>query len=195
MKTFRNAARLAATFLSMALPLQAALAAPVTYTLDPSHTQVWWETRHFGTSTQRGRFDSVVGSIVLDRDTGRGDVSISIATGSVSSGVPTLDGMLRGRNFLSADTWPTAYFVASSVRFDGGRIAALRGEFTLRGVSRPLELRSERFGCRQEPQLQREVCGGDFEGEILRSEFGSTFGLPFVGDKVRLRIAVEGVRQ
>jgi polyisoprenoid-binding protein YceI len=43
--------------------------------------------------------------------------------------------------------------------------------------------------------LKREVCGGDFVAEILRSDYGSTFGLPFVGDKVRLLISVEGIRQ
>jgi polyisoprenoid-binding protein YceI len=43
--------------------------------------------------------------------------------------------------------------------------------------------------------LRREVCGGDFEAELLRSDFGSTFGLPFVGNKVRLLISVEGIRE
>ena len=43
--------------------------------------------------------------------------------------------------------------------------------------------------------IKREVCGGDFDAEILRSDFGSTFGLPFVGDKVHLMISVEGIRQ
>ena len=32
-------------------------AQPVAYAVDPAHTQVHWEVRHFGTSTQRGRFD------------------------------------------------------------------------------------------------------------------------------------------
>jgi len=177
-----------------ALAAGAALAEPVTYAIDAGHTRVWWETRHFGTSTQRGRFDSVEGHIMIDRAAGSGEVSISIATGSVSSGVPALDAVLRGASFLASQEHPTAYFVTRQLHFDGDRLAELRGEFTLRGVSRPLALHTSRFGCRTDAELQREVCGGDFEAEILRSDFGSTFGLPFVGDKVRLMIAVEGVR-
>src|SRR5262249_26910033 len=96
-----------------------ARAEPVTYAIDASHTRVWWETRHFGTSTQRGRFDDVAGSIVIDREQGRGEVSISIATGSVSSGVPALDRILKGSGFLDAAAYPTAYFVATRLRFDG----------------------------------------------------------------------------
>ncbi|HEX6703164.1 MAG TPA: YceI family protein [Albitalea sp.] len=186
---------LGAAFAALSALAQAAPAQATTYVVDPSHTRVYWETRHFGTSTHRGRFDSVEGSIALDRDSGRGEVSISIATASVSSGVPALDNVLRGKGFLASEEHPTAYFVAHQLRFDGERLSELRGEFTLRGVSRPLELRSEHFGCRTDERLKREVCGGDFEAEILRSEFGSTFGLPFVGDKVRLLIAVEAIRQ
>jgi len=172
-----------------------AAAAPATYTIDPSHTKVYWETRHFGTSTHRGRFDSVEGHIQFDRDSGRGEVSISIATASVSSGVPALDTVLRGSSFLASDAHPSAYFVSHGLRVEGGHAQELRGEFTLRGISRPLSLQATNFACRQDAQLQREVCGGDFEAEILRSDYGSTFGLPFVGDKVRLLIAVEGIRQ
>jgi polyisoprenoid-binding protein YceI len=172
-----------------------AQAQPVSYAIDASHTKVHWETRHFGTSTHRGRFDAVDGSIVIDRTAKSADVAITITTASVSSGVPALDGMLRGASFLASEAHPSAYFVARQVRFSGDAVQELRGEFTLRGVSRPLSLVATNFACRQDTRLQREVCGGDFEAEILRSEFGSTFGLPFVGDKVRLLIAVEGVRE
>lgn len=182
----------------LAASIMSALAAhaePVTYAIDASHTKVYWEVRHFGTSTHRGRFDTVEGSIVLDRERSNGEVSISIATGSVSSGVPALDKILRSGSFLATDAYPTAYFVAKQLRFDGDHVNSLRGEFTLRGVSKPLSLNASNFGCRIDTMLEREVCGGDFETDILRSDYGSTFGLPFVSDKVRLLISVEGVRQ
>ena len=71
----------------------------------------------------------------------------------------------------------------------------MRGEFTLRGTSQPLTLRAVGFNCYMHPMLQREVCGGDFEAELMRSSFSINHSLPFVGDKVRLLIQVEGVRQ
>jgi polyisoprenoid-binding protein YceI len=108
--------------------------------------------------------------------------------------MPALDNVLRGANFLAADAYPTAYFVAKQLRFDGDHLSSVRGEFTLRGVSKPLSLSAANFGCRVDAVLKREVCGGDFEADILRSDYGSTFGLPFVGDKVRLLISIEGVR-
>jgi hypothetical protein len=81
-----------------------------------------------------------------------------------------------------------AYFVARRFTFEGGRLQALRGDFTWRGVSQPLELRAQRYGCREAVHegARVEVCGGDFEGEVSRSEYGATFALPLVGDLVAL---------
>jgi polyisoprenoid-binding protein YceI len=87
--------------------------------------------------------------------------------------------------------------VATRFRFDRDRLAEVRGEFTLRGVSQPLSLRAIRFACRpaapdEGPSAGGEICGGDFEGEINRADFGATFGLPFIGSRVHLIVQVEG---
>ncbi len=68
----------------------------------------------------------------------------------------------------------------------------MRGEFTLRGVGVPLSLHAQRFSCLGGPGPGQR-CGGDFVGELRRSEFGATFGLPFVADRVQLRLQVEAV--
>ena len=186
------------TLLTLAVALLGAATAPaapaqaLAYTTDPAHTRVHWEVRHFGTSTQRGRFGGVDAHIVLDRAQQRGELSVAIDTRSIDSGVAALDGMLRGGSFLAAEQFPQAYFVASRLEFDGDRLVGARGEFTLRGVARPLTLRALRFACREDEG--REVCGGDFEAEFRRSDHGITFGLPFVGDAVRLSIEVEATR-
>lgn len=184
----RIARKLAITAL---LPL-ATIAAPVSYRLDPAHTFAHFEVQHFNTSRVRGRFGPLQGEVTLDTEAQRGSVSLVIETASLNTGLPILDARLRERDLLDVAGSPQAYFVAERMVFDGPRIAELRGEFTLRGVSVPLSLRAQRYGCQPGPP---ERCGGDFEGELLRSAFGATFGLPFVGDRVRLRIQVEGVRQ
>lgn len=172
-----------------------AAAQPVNYRLDPAHSFVHFEVMHFGTSTLRGRFGPIDGEVMLDRAAGRGEVSLRIATGAVNSGVPILDARLRQGDLLASTEHPEAYFVASNFRFDGDKPAEVRGEFTLRGVSRALSLHAMRFGCHVHPELKREVCGGDFEGQLRRSDFGATFGAPLVSDKVRLVVQVEGIRQ
>jgi polyisoprenoid-binding protein YceI len=183
-----------------------AAAAPQTFALDPTATHAHWELRHFGTSTSRGRFDAVSGSFTLDREAHSGSASITIGTASISTGMRLFDGILRGPLLLATDEHPSAYFVATRAAFDGDRLVSITGEFTLRGISRPLTLRALRFGCRagtpaiddggnEARVVPGEVCGGDFEGEFLRSEFGINHSIPFVGDAVRLVIQVEGARR
>ena len=173
---------------------------PLQYTLDPAHSWVHFEVLHFNTSTIRGRIGPVSGSVLLDAAAGRGDVRLAVPTATVSTGLPFFDSRLRQDDLLASTAHPEAYFVATRFTFDEGRVATLRGEFTWRGVSQPLQLTALRYACRTDGTARTdagapaEVCGGDFEGEVLRSEHGATFGLPLVGNRVRLRVQVEGRR-
>lgn len=169
-----------------------AVAAPAIYVLDPEHTFVHFEVQHFGTSTSRGRFGPVTGEVTLDRAAGRGEIGLRIATATVDTGIAVFNARLRQADLLASSEFPEAFFVARNFRFDGDRIAEVRGEFTFRGVSQPLSLRARQFACRQDGSV--EVCGGDFEGELLRSGFGATLLLPLVSDRVRLLVQVEGRR-
>ncbi len=161
------------------------------FTLDPAHTLVHFEVMHFGTSTSRGRFGPVNGEVRVNRGAGTGELGLRIATAGVSTGIPVFDARLRQADLLASEAFPEAYFVARRFRFDGDRLAEVRGEFTLRGTSVPLSLVARQFGCRRDGDGTR-VCGGDFTGELLRSEFGATFGLPFIADRVTLVVQVEG---
>ena len=173
-----------------------AAAAPQTYTLDPEHSFVHFELMHFGTSTVRGRFGPVNGAVVIDVEAGTGSIGLRLPTASVSTGMAVFDARICEADLLACAAQPDAFFVASRLRFEGRRLAEVRAEFTLRGVSQPLSLTAQRFHCRRDEVSGRpvEVCGGDFEGEMLRGEFGATFGLPFVGNRVRLQVQVEGRR-
>jgi polyisoprenoid-binding protein YceI len=170
-------------------------AEPVLYRFDPTHTFVYFDLVHFGTSTIRGRFGPLNGDATLDRAARKGRVQVEIDTASVSTGVPVLDARLKEGDMLAVGSNPRAYLVAEGVEFDdAGRVKSLRGEFTLRGVSMPLTLTALRFNCYTSPLIRREVCGGDFEGRFNRSVAGITHSLPFVADTVHLLVQVEAIR-
>ncbi len=183
-------------FAFVALIALSAQAEPARYRFDPTHTFAHFELSHFGTSTIRGRIGPLQGDVELDRDARRGRVQVEIDTTLASTGVALLDGRLREPDMLSVRAHPKAYLVAERFEFDdAGGVTALRGEFTLRGVSLPLTLTALRFNCYTSPLLRREVCGGDFEGRFSRSAAGITHSLPFVSDSVRLLVQVEAIRQ
>ncbi|HEX3139690.1 MAG TPA: YceI family protein [Rhizobacter sp.] len=166
------------------------------YAIDPTHTFVTFEAKHFGTSTFRGRFDKKEGSVTLDKAAKTGKVELSIDTASVSTGVAPLDTHLKSKDFFSSTEFPTAKFSADKFSFDGEKVSSVAGTLTLRGKTHPVTLTATNFNCYQNPMLKREVCGGDFETTIQRSLWDVSYGLPSaVPDSTRLLIQVEAVKQ
>ena len=167
----------------------------MTYTVDPTHTYVTFEATHFGTSTNRGRFDRKEGSITLDRTARSGRADISIDMASISTGLAAFDGHLRSKDFFNAAEFATARFVGDRFTFDGAKVSSVAGNLTMLGKTMPVTLRATQFNCFDHPMLKREVCGGDFETTIQRSQWGMGFGLPGIPDSIRLLVQVEGIRQ
>jgi polyisoprenoid-binding protein YceI len=176
------------------LPMVSA-AQPVLYSFVPQASFVHFEVLHFNTSTSRGRFGPVQGAVTLDATAQRGELSLRIPSASVDTGLRIFDARLRQADLLASEAHPEVFFVASQFRFEGHKLLEVRGEFTWRGHSQPLSLRAVHFACRDadanDPPGGR-ICGGNFEGEFNRSDFGATFGLPLVADRVRLWIQVQG---
>jgi polyisoprenoid-binding protein YceI len=172
-----------------------AQAQSATYAIDPTHTFVNFESKHFGTSTLRGRFDKKEGTVTLDKAGKTGKVELTLDTTSVSTGVGPLDGHLKSKDFFSAAEFPTAKFVGDKFSFDGDKVTSVAGTLTLRGKAHPVTLTATNFNCYQNPMLKREVCGGDFETTIKRSQWDVSYGLPGIPDDTRLLIQVEAVKQ
>jgi len=173
----------------------AAHAQGATYAIDPTHTFVTFEVTHFGTSTNRGRFDKKSGSITFDRAGKSGKVDISIETGSINTGTVPFDKHLQSKDFFDSESHPSARFVGERFSFEGDKVSEVAGTLTLLGRTNPVTLKAVRFNCFEHPRLKREVCGGDFETTIQRSQWGMGYAIPAIPDAVRLVIQVEAIRQ
>jgi polyisoprenoid-binding protein YceI len=180
----------------LALLAGAALAAPVTYQIDPSHTYPSFEADHFGgVSVWRGKFDKSSGTIVLDREAGTGTVEVTVDTASIEFGNPKLDEHVKSAEMLDVAKYPTATFKGKLTGFKNGLPTQVDGEFTLHGVTRPLTLTLNSFKCMTYPMDKKEHCGADAVGTINRADYGINYGEKY-GFKmdVRIPIQVEAVR-
>ena len=174
----------------------AAHAESATYTIEPSHTFVTFEIGHFGTSTNRGRFDKKEGSVQFDRAAKTGKVEVTIDTTSINSGTAAFDKHLQGADLFDTAKFPTIKFVSDKFVFTGDKVSEVSGNLTLLGKTQPVTLKANQFNCYQSPMLKREVCGGDFEATIDRTAFGMNYGIAWGFPKdVRLVIQVEAVKQ
>lgn len=172
-----------------------AIAAPATYTLDPSHTFPSFEADHMGISVWRGKLDKSAGKVVMDKEAGAGTVEVSFDLASIDFGEQALNKWARGKEFFNAAKHPKASYKGKLENFVDGAPTRVSGELSLNGVTRPVELRIERFKCIPHPMLKREYCGADAYGSFDRSAFGLDAGKDYGFDmNVALRIQAEAVR-
>ncbi len=174
----------------------AAHAQTATYAIDPTHTFATFEIGHFGTSTNRGRFDKKEGTIQLDKAGKTGKVELTIDVASVNTGTAAFDKHLQGTDLFDTAKYPTAKFVADKFSFNGDKVTEVAGTLTLMGKTNPVVLKASQFNCYQNPMLKREVCGGDFETTIDRTAYGMNYGVDWGFPKnVRIVVQVEAVKQ
>lgn len=184
-----------------AVPL-AAFAAPETYDIDPIHSFAYFAIDHLGVSTVRGRFDKSSGKFTLDRAAKTGSVEVVIDTASISTGdnvkgarPRTRDEHLRSADFFNVAEFPEMTYKSTAVKFNGDTPAEIEGQLTLLGVSKPMTLKVERWTCKDHPMRKKPMCGGDASGSFKRTDFGMKYGVPAIGDEVKISINFEAYKQ
>lgn len=180
--------------LAMLLCTGVAMAAPVSYTLDPTHTFPSFEADHMGISTWRGKFNQSKGKATLDKAAGTGSVEVSIDLASVDFGNELLNRWARTDALFDVTRHQYATYRGELAGFQKGVPTRLDGELTLGGTTRPVNLKLLSFKCVPHPMFKREVCGADALGSFERDQFGLTAGKEYGFDMtVVLRIQVEGL--
>ncbi|RKT60580.1 polyisoprenoid-binding protein YceI [Azonexus fungiphilus] len=183
---------------SLVLALAAAspaLAAPETYTVDGTHTFPRFSYSHLGYSTQLSRFNSTSGKVVYDAAAKTGTVDIVIDAKSVDTGYATFNEHIQGEDFLDTAKFPTATFKSTKVVFDGDKPARIEGQLTIKGVTKPVTLTVTDFKAAPHPMLKKNAIGANAWTVIKRSEFNAGKFAPYVGDDVRIDIAIEAIAQ
>jgi polyisoprenoid-binding protein YceI len=142
--------KLALRFLTALLALAAtaslAAAAATTWKIDPSHTEVGFEVRHFFAKVH-GVFHDVTGTIVFDEaDTSAIKIDATSKVASVDTGEPKRDAHLQTADFFQADKFPTLSFKSTKITRAGGKKYKIAGDLTMRGVTKPVVFDAEFLG-------------------------------------------------
>lgn len=173
-----------------------AIAAPVTYQLDPTHTYPSFEADHMGVSVWRGKFNKTSGQVVYDKAAQKGTVDVTVDIDSVDFGLDIMNAEAKKPTLFDVARFPTATYKGRLDGFTNGAPTQLVGDLTLHGVTKPVTLKINSFKCIPHPMLKRELCGADVVGTFNRDDFGMDAGKPYgFRMDVTLRIQVEGVAQ
>lgn len=182
----------------IAIALASVIAVPAyaaeSYTIDPAHTWPMFEVNHLGFSTQRGRFNKSSGKITLDTAAKKGSVELVIETALLDMGFDKWDEHMKSEDFFNVGLFPTMRFTSDKLVFDGDKVVAAEGYFTLLGVSKPLTLTVSNFRCAPHPMNKKQTCGADISATLKRSEFGMTKYVPGISDEVKISSPVEAIK-
>ena len=163
-----------------------------TYVLDSSHGKVTYEIDHLGFSTYVGQFTGVEARLELNSaNPALSTLSATIPLANASLDDSGLNRHLQSADFFDTANHPVATFQSTRVVLDEDDRdeAEVYGDLTLRGITRPVKIEVE-FNQAGIVRQQYRV-GFDGELKIKRSDFGITYGLPALGDEVKLHIEGE----
>jgi len=129
-----NKVLLLAASVATAFAATAAVAAPVTYNLDPTHTFPSFEADHMGISVWRGKFNKTEGKVVLDKAAGTGQVDLTVDIDSIDFGLDIMNAEAKKPTLFDAAKYPTATYKGKLDGFINGVPTQLVGDLTLHGV-------------------------------------------------------------
>lgn len=121
-------------------------AAAETYTIDPVHSAVSFNIRHF-VSKVPGKFNKFSGTIVVDRENlEKSTAEATIDVTSIDTENQRRDDHLRSPDFFEAAKFPTMTFKSTSWKKTGEDTFDVAGDLTLKDVTKPVILKVTSLG-------------------------------------------------
>jgi polyisoprenoid-binding protein YceI len=164
------------------------------YTIDSAYSRAHFDITRLGFSAQRGSFNKTSGKVVLDLDRKAGSVAFTIDTRSIDMGSAAWTAHLSDPGLFNVKKYPAMTFKSDKLIFDGERVIAAEGQFTMIGVTKPLRIEVTNFLCGRSPVDNRQMCSGNISASIRRSDFGLTKYIPVVSDEVAISVPVDAYK-
>ena len=176
---------LAGVFLAIAA--SAAWAEPKRYAIEVDRSEVTF-TYLLNGSPIKGQFGITVADLLLDfKAFSKSEVEVTLDTASGSAGFPFATNAMKGPEVLNTAAHPTIRFVSSGVETtDTG--ALVKGDVTVRGVTRPITLDAKLFRQRGTEEDDLSRLSIELTGSINRHDFGASGFRSFVGPDLDIRV-------
>ncbi len=171
------------------------------YKIDVDHSDIMFKVKHLMISTVSGNFKKFNGSIdVTEADLSDAVVSFEADADSIDTKNEQRDSHLKSDDFFNAEQFPKLTFKSTGIKGKGGDVYILSGDFTIRDVTKPIELQVTYNGTTIDP-WGMERMGFEITGKINRKEYGLKWsslteaGGMVVAEDVKLEMNVEVIKQ
>jgi len=172
------------------------------YDIDPTHSSAHFSVRHLMISNVKGEFTKVTGTVTWDPDNpASSKVEATIDVSSLHTRDEQRDGHLKSAEFFEVAQYPDIKFVSKSVQPDGHDEYLVKGDMTIHGVTREVELHVEGPTPEVKDPWGNLKAGAAATTKINRKDFGLTWNAPLetggvmVGEEVKINLEVELTRR
>ncbi|WP_300081551.1 YceI family protein [Propioniciclava sp.] len=171
-----------------------------TYTLDPSHSEVGFTTRHAMVTKVRGAFSDYSGTATIDgANPSASSLEVTVQAASIDTRSADRDAHVRSADFFDVEQYPTITFRSTDFAVHGDTVD-VTGDLTIKDVTRSVTIPFEFNGAATDP-FGHERIGFEGKVDVSRADFGLTWNAALetggflVSDKVTLEFEVSAVKQ
>ena len=147
-----------------------------TWDIDPVWSALEFDVRKLGLVTIKGRVPGFTGTILGGEEPA---ISGTVDATSITTFDETRDGHLQSPDFFDTERYPQLRFESTSVDAEGGELV-VQGELTIKGATKPVELRGTFAGSENDP-WGNERIGLELTGTVDRTDFGLDWNAPLPG--------------
>ena len=152
------------------------------YKLDPSHASLTFHVNHLGFSHYTASFSTFTADLQLDPanpETATVTATIDLASLTLPNPPKGFKDELLNKDWLDKATTPLLKFESTSVSKTGPATADITGNFTMKGITKPVVLHAAfNGGYEGHPYDPNARIGFSAKGMLKRSDFDVSVGIP-----------------
>jgi len=165
-----------------------------TWNVDASHSELGFTARHLMVTKVRGKFNEFEATANVADDVAASTINATVQLASVDTGSADRDAHIKGEDFFDVEKNPTMTFTSTQVTDD-----TLKGELTIKGVTKPVEFDLEFNGLATDP-WGNQKAGFEASTEINRKDFGLEWNVALEGggvlvsEKIKINLDIQLVK-
>jgi polyisoprenoid-binding protein YceI len=167
------------------------------WSIDPAHTEIIFKAKHLVISSVSGKFNEFYGDVETEGDNFENAQAEFIAkVASITTGNNDRDNHLKSDDFFNAEKYPELKFKSTSIKKVGDEEYKMKGDLTIRDITKPIEL-DVLFGGIVDDPYGNTKAGFEITGNVSRKEYGLKWnavteaGSVVVGDKIKIGLNVQ----
>lgn len=166
------------------------------WTMDKGHSKATFIAGHHGISEVDGYFKVIDAKITSSSDDWADAVfEFTTETASINTDLEMRDNHLKSEDMFNVEKYPTMTFKSTSLSKVSGNKYVIKGDLTIKGTTKPIELDATINGpvAHPNPNNKKLQTGLKATGTIKRSDFsiGGKLATVMVSDEIEVRFTGE----